>query len=65
MFTQHDRGTKPRQRGQYSTQGVSGGMAYKCRFTDAARGIDSFAVLDLPGNAAPGKLGNDGPYLKP
>ncbi len=100
------------QKGQYSTQGVSGGMAYKRRFTDAARGIDSFVlvtvsgnatfsgipngvyrdavsgdvktvttgvltatlsgkgnariyVLDLPGNAAPGKLGSDGPYLKP
>jgi glycosidase len=100
------------QKGQYSTQGVSGGIAYKRRYTDAAKGVDSFAlvtvsgsatfsdipngtyrdavsgdvkvvsggtltatlsgkgnariyVLDLPGNPAPGKVGVDGPYLKP
>jgi len=100
------------QKGQYSTEGVSGGIAYKRRFTDAAKGIDSFVlvavtsgatfsgipngtykdavtgdtkvvssgvltasvsgqgnariyVLDLPGNPAPGKVGADGPFLKP
>ncbi|ASS66823.1 MULTISPECIES: carbohydrate binding domain-containing protein [unclassified Paenibacillus] len=100
------------QKGQYSTEGVSGSMAYKRRYTDAASGIDSFAlvtvsgsatftgipngtykdaitgqslavsngtltasvsgkgnlrvfVLDLPGNPAPGKIGDNGPYLKP
>ncbi|KQV97251.1 carbohydrate binding domain-containing protein [Rhizobacter sp. Root1221] len=100
------------QKGQYSTEGISGGIAYKRRFTDAAKGIDSFAlvavtsgatfsgipngtykdavtgdtkvvsagvltatvsgqgnariyVLDLPGNLAPGKVGADGPFLKP
>jgi glycosidase/chitodextrinase len=100
------------QKGQYSTDGISGGIAYKRRFTDAAKGIDSFAlvavssgatfsgipngtyrdavtgdvkvvtggsltasvsgqgnariyVLDLPGNPAPGKIGVDGPFLKP
>lgn len=100
------------QKGQYSTEGVQGGMAFKRRFTDAARGVDSFAlvtvsggatftgipngtyreaitgdvksvtsgtltasvsgkgnlrvyVLDLPGNLAPGKVGVDGPFLKP
>ncbi|WP_457028012.1 carbohydrate binding domain-containing protein [Kitasatospora sp. P5_F3] len=98
------------QLGQYSTQGVSGDMAFKRRYT--AGGVDSFAlvavtnaasytgipngtykdavtgdvkvvsngtlsvaaagkgnlrvyVLDLGGsNAAPGKVGTDGPYLK-
>ncbi|WP_341675503.1 carbohydrate binding domain-containing protein [Niveibacterium sp. SC-1] len=100
------------QKGQYSTDGVSGGIAYKRRFTDTAKGIDSFAlvavssgatfsgipngtykdavtgdvktvsngtltasvsgqgnariyVLDIAGNPAPGKIGSDGPYLKP
>jgi len=100
------------QKGQYSTEGVSGGIAYKRRFTDAAKGMDSFVlvavtsgatfsgipngtykdavtgdtkvvssgvltatvsgqgnariyVLDLPGNPAPGKVGADGPFLKP
>ncbi|MWC27157.1 carbohydrate binding domain-containing protein [Paenibacillus sp. MMS18-CY102] len=99
------------QKGQYSTEGISGNIAYKRRYTDAATGVDSFAlvtisgsatfsgipngtykdaitgdvkvvsngtltasvsgkanmriyVLDLPGNAAPGKIGEDGPYLK-
>ncbi|MEU3492130.1 carbohydrate binding domain-containing protein [Kitasatospora cineracea] len=100
------------QMGQYSTEGVSGGMSFKRRYTDATSGVDSFAlvtvtdaatftgipngtykdavsgdvrtvtngamsiaapgkgnlrvyVLDLGGkNAAPGKIGTDGPYLK-
>ncbi|WP_405769995.1 alpha-amylase family glycosyl hydrolase [Actinacidiphila glaucinigra] len=100
------------QTGQYSTAGVGGEMAFKRRFTDAATGVDSFAlvtvsggatftgipngtykdavtgavrtvtggslsvdapgkgnlrvyVLDLGGgNAAPGKVGSDGPYLR-
>ncbi|MFC8177141.1 carbohydrate binding domain-containing protein [Streptomyces sp. NPDC057325] len=100
------------QMGQYSTEGITGGMAYKRRYTDAASGTDSFAlvtvtgaatytgipngtykdavtgdiqivtdgklnvaapgkgnlrvyVLDLGGkNAAPGKIGTAGPYLK-
>ncbi|MFF0204055.1 carbohydrate binding domain-containing protein [Streptomyces sp. NPDC005017] len=98
------------QMGQYSTEGVSGDMAFKRRYT--ANGVDSYAlvsvgngatfsgvlngtykeavtgqtvtvtngtlsapasgkgnlrvyVLDLGGaNAAPGKIGTDGPYLK-
>ncbi|RYZ39581.1 MAG: alpha-amylase, partial [Myxococcaceae bacterium] len=100
------------QKGQYSTDGISGSMAFKRRFTDTAKGVDSFVlvtvsggatfsgipngtyrdaitgdvrtvsngslsatvsgkgnlrvyVLDLPGNPAPGKIGVDGPYLKP
>ncbi|MCD0486211.1 fibronectin type III domain-containing protein [Streptacidiphilus sp. ASG 303] len=100
------------QTGQYSTEGVSGGIAFKRRYTDTASGTDSFAlvtvtdgatftgipdgtyqdavtgdvrtvtdgtlavaapgkgdmrvyVLDLGGtNAAPGKVGTDGPYLR-
>ncbi|WP_328890446.1 carbohydrate binding domain-containing protein [Streptomyces sp. NBC_00316] len=100
------------QMGQYSTDGITGSMAYKRRYTDATSGVDSFAlvtvtgsatytgipngtykdavtgdtrvvtggtlavpapgkgnlrvyVLDLGGrNAAPGKIGADGPYLK-
>ncbi|MEV6590826.1 carbohydrate binding domain-containing protein [Streptomyces acidicola] len=100
------------QMGQYSTEGVSGDMAFKRRYTDSATGVDSYAlvsvgngatftgilngtykeavtgqtvtvtngtlnapasgkgnlrvyVLDLGGsNAAPGKIGTDGPYLK-
>ncbi|WP_418961298.1 carbohydrate binding domain-containing protein [Streptomyces tritici] len=100
------------QMGQYSTEGVSGDMAFKRRYTDTSRGVDSYAlvsvgngatftgvlngtykeavtgqtvtvtngtlnapasgkgnlrvyVLDLGGsNAAPGKIGMDGPYLK-
>ncbi|MFF0309553.1 carbohydrate binding domain-containing protein [Streptosporangium sp. NPDC004379] len=97
------------QKGQYSTEGVSGQMAYKRRYTSGA--VDSYAlitvtggatftgvlngtyvdavtgdrrtvtggtltvaapgkgnarvyVLDLPGNPAPGKVGDAGPYLK-
>ncbi|MER5987420.1 carbohydrate binding domain-containing protein [Streptomyces sp. NPDC001787] len=100
------------QMGQYSTEGITGSMAFKRRYTDAASGTDSFAlvtvsggatytgipdgtyrdavtgdtrvvtggtlavpapgkgnlrvyVLDLGGrNAAPGKIGTAGPYLK-
>ncbi|WP_411087248.1 carbohydrate binding domain-containing protein [Streptomyces sp. 061-3] len=100
------------QMGQYSTDGITGSMAYKRRYTDTASGVDSFAlvtvtgaatyagipngtykdavtgdtqvvtggslavpapgkgnlrvyVLDLGGrNAAPGRIGADGPYLK-
>ncbi|MEU8619161.1 carbohydrate binding domain-containing protein [Streptomyces sp. NPDC048623] len=100
------------QSGQYSTEGVSGDMAFKRRYTDTTTGVDSYAlvsvgngatftgilngtykeavtgqtvtvtngtlsapasgkgnlrvyVLDLGGaNAAPGKIGTDGPYLK-
>ncbi|GAA2039961.1 carbohydrate binding domain-containing protein [Polymorphospora rubra] len=97
------------QKGQYSTEGISGGMAYKRRYTGG--GVDSFVlvtvsgnatftgipngtytdavtgdrrtvtngtltanvsgqgnlrayVLDLPGNPAPGKVGDTGPYLR-
>ncbi|OHD40293.1 MAG: alpha-amylase, partial [Spirochaetes bacterium GWD1_27_9] len=40
------------QKGQYSTDGVSGdGMAFKRRFTDSAKGIDSFVLVTISGNA--------------
>ncbi|MFP5392146.1 MAG: carbohydrate binding domain-containing protein, partial [Gammaproteobacteria bacterium] len=98
------------QKGQYSTEDVAGGIAYKRRYTSGS--VDSFVlvsvssgatfrgipngtykdavtgdvkvvtggslttsvsgqgnariyVLDLPGNPAPGKIGVDGPFLKP
>ncbi|MEU4688313.1 carbohydrate binding domain-containing protein [Actinoplanes sp. NPDC023714] len=37
------------QMGQYSTEGVSGGMAYKRRYT--AGGVDSFALITVSGGA--------------
>ncbi|UCM87022.1 carbohydrate binding domain-containing protein [Streptomyces marincola] len=37
------------QMGQYSTEGVSGGMAFKRRWTDA--GTDSFALVTVSGGA--------------
>ncbi|MBB0244240.1 alpha-amylase [Streptomyces alkaliphilus] len=39
------------QKGQYSTEGVNGGMAYKRRYTDAASGVDSFALVTVSGGA--------------
>lgn len=99
------------RKGQYSTEGISGDMAFKRRFTDTETGVDSYVVvaitngasftgilngtykdaitgdvkvvtngtmtipstgkgnmriyvLDLPGNPAPGKIGDNGLYLK-
>ena len=99
------------RKGQYSTENVSGDMAFKRRYTNTEEGIDSFVcvsitngatfnnipngkyvdaitgdvknvtngtlsipsvgkgnmrvyVLDLPGNSAPGKIGEAGAYLK-
>lgn len=99
------------RKGQYSTENVSGDMAFKRRYANAEEGVDSFVcvsitngatfndipngkyvdaitgdvknvtdgtlsipsvgkgnmriyVLDLPGNSAPGKIGEDGTYLK-
>ncbi len=37
------------QMGQYSTEGISGSMAYKRRYTDAASGTDSFALVTVSG----------------
>lgn len=39
------------QMGQYSTEGVSGGMAFKRRYTDTATGVDSFALVAVTGSA--------------
>ncbi len=99
------------RKGQYSTENVSGDMAFKRRYTNTEEGVDSFVcvsitngatfnnipngkyvdaitgdvknvtdgtlsipsigkgnmrvyVLDLPGNSAPGKIGETGAYLK-
>ena len=35
------------QMGQYSTDGCGGGMAYKRRYTNAAEGIDSYALVTV------------------
>ncbi|KXK61933.1 alpha-amylase [Micromonospora rosaria] len=37
------------QKGQYSTEGITGGMAYKRRYT--AGGVDSFALVTVSGGA--------------
>ncbi|MFB8219354.1 alpha-amylase [Streptomyces anulatus] len=39
------------QMGQYSTEGITGSMAYKRRYTDAASGTDSFALVTVSGSA--------------
>ncbi|MFE3145464.1 carbohydrate binding domain-containing protein [Streptomyces sp. NPDC059218] len=39
------------QMGQYSTEGITGSMAYKRRYTDAASGTDSFALVTVTGAA--------------
>lgn len=39
------------QKGQYSTEGVSGGIAFKRRYTNASEGIDSFALVTINGGA--------------
>jgi glycosidase len=40
------------QKGQYSVENVSGSaMAFKRRYTDAASGVDSFALVAVSGNA--------------
>ncbi|NPV00542.1 MAG: starch-binding protein [Brevinematales bacterium] len=39
------------QKGQYSLDGCSGFIAFKKRFTDAAKGIDSFCLVTISGGA--------------
>ncbi|MDQ0497122.1 glycosidase [Paenibacillus brasilensis] len=39
------------QKGQYSTENVTGNLAFKRRYTDADKGIDSFALVTISGNA--------------
>ncbi len=39
------------QMGQYSTAGITGPMAFKRRYTDAASGVDSFALVTVSGSA--------------
>ncbi|MCP3809891.1 alpha-amylase family glycosyl hydrolase [Paenibacillus sp. Lou8.1] len=39
------------QKGQYSTENVSGNLAFKRRYTDSAKGIDSFALVTISENA--------------
>ncbi len=39
------------QKGQYSTEGCSGSIAFKRRFTDAETGVDSFVLVAINGGA--------------
>ncbi|MGZ0041263.1 alpha-amylase family glycosyl hydrolase [Paenibacillus ottowii] len=39
------------QKGQYSTENVSGDLAFKRRYSDSDKGIDSFALVTISGNA--------------
>jgi glycosidase len=39
------------QKGQYSTDNISGGMAYKRRYTNPGENIDSFALVTVSGSA--------------
>ncbi|MGF7050508.1 glycosidase/chitodextrinase [Paenibacillus sp. DS2015] len=39
------------QKGQYSTEGITGNMAYKRRYTDTTKGVDSFALITVSGSA--------------
>ena len=39
------------RKGQYSTEGVSGNMAYKRRYTNASAGIDSFVCVAITNGA--------------
>jgi len=39
------------QKGQYSTEGVSGDIAFKRRYTNASEGVDSFALVTINGGA--------------
>ena len=39
------------QKGQYSTDKCSGNMAFKRRYTNAAEGVDSFALVTISGNS--------------
>ncbi|MCX7922517.1 MAG: alpha-amylase family glycosyl hydrolase [Clostridia bacterium] len=39
------------QKGQYSLDGISGSMAFKRRFTDTTKGIDSFVLVTISGDA--------------
>ncbi|MFI1172416.1 carbohydrate binding domain-containing protein [Streptomyces melanogenes] len=49
------------QLGQYSTEGISGDMAFKRRYTDTASGVDSFALVAVT-NAATYKGIPNGTY---
>jgi glycosidase len=39
------------QKGQYSTDNVSGGMAFKRRFADLTNGVDSYVLVTISGDA--------------
>lgn len=39
------------RKGQYSTEGVTGDMSFKRRYTDASEGVDSFVCVSITGGA--------------
>lgn len=39
------------QKGQYSTEGITGNMAFKKRYTNTAKGVDSFVLVTISGDA--------------
>ncbi|CAH1200505.1 hypothetical protein PAECIP111893_01402 [Paenibacillus plantiphilus] len=39
------------QKGQYSTDKINGNMSFKRRYTDAAKGVDSFVLVTISGSA--------------
>lgn len=50
------------QKGQYSTNDVSGNIAYKRRFTDSENGVDSFVCVTVSGGATFSNIPN-GTYI--
>ena len=39
------------RKGEYSTDGVNGSLAFKRRYTDSSTGVDSFAVVSISDGA--------------
>lgn len=39
------------QKGQYSTEGITGNMAFKKRYTNTVKGVDSFVLVTISGDA--------------
>ncbi|MBE6051570.1 MAG: starch-binding protein [Clostridium sp.] len=50
------------RKGQYSTDGISGSMAFKRRYTDAKTGVDSFALVSITDGATFNNIPN-GKYV--
>lgn len=50
------------RKGEYSTEGVSGGMSFKRRYTNASEGIDSFVLVSITDGATFSNIPN-GKYV--